>query len=74
MLIIRLLHVNFNPQGWASRCPVIDCLFVYLFGLYSRCVSVFRMGVEGIFSFLILLVCYAAYAHSDHVTVDQLSE
>ena len=38
-----------SSQGWASRCPVIDCLFVYLFGLYSRCVSVIRMGVEGIF-------------------------
>ena len=45
----RSLTHHPSSQGWASRCPVIDCLFVYLFGLYSRFVSVFRMGVEGIF-------------------------
>ena len=48
-------------------CLVIDCLFVYLFGLYSRCVSVFRMGVEGIY--LSSLSEYLCYAHSIHVHI-----
>ena len=31
-----------SSQGWAFRCPVIDCLFVCLI---CRCVALFRMWV-----------------------------
>ena len=39
-----------SSQIWAFRCPVIDCLFVYLFICLACTVGVFRClgwGVEG---------------------------
>ena len=54
-----------SSQGWAFRCPVIDCLIVCLF--ICRYVVLFKMWVGSIFLlFLNILVCYAHSVHEPY--------